>query len=154
MQFGEATVAVGNQEVSRNEKLRFGAVRIAVFCRDLLEFLDGALGAFLLSAEDRVFGICRRRRVDFRAGDRNGPTHRGLRFVCPFLPPTVDSIARGRNNDNCQHPVKHLTPSSGRAFSQAVGKQHRGVAEPVVLQFAGALLLVFSQGISFCKSAR
>jgi len=51
-------------------------------------------------------------------------------------------------------PIVPPLAAIGNAVSHAIGKQHRGVAELIVLQFARAFLFVFSQGTSFCKYAR
>ena len=37
---------------------------------------------------------------------------------------------------------------------ETIGKQHRSVAKPIVLQLARTLLLVFSQPVSSCKIAQ
>jgi hypothetical protein len=69
-------------------------------------------------------------------------------------PALVGGRQTRRDHDQGNQAVKYLLPAAGNSVSQLIGQQHGGVAEPIVLQLAGALLSVFSQRISSCKIAQ
>jgi hypothetical protein len=68
------------------------------------------------------------------------------------VPPAVNAVTGSSHDDHGQQDVQNLTAPTRNPVSHAVGKQHRRVAELVVLQFTRALLFVFSQGTSFAST--
>jgi hypothetical protein len=71
-----------------------------------------------------------------------------------LVAPADNAVSR-RHNDHQRHQaVQNLSTAARDPFSEPVRQQHRGVSEPIVLQFPGPLLLVFCQLCSSCKYAR
>ena len=71
-----------------------------------------------------------------------------------FLTPASVNKDSGCDQSDRQEAIQNLSAFSGHPISQPVGQQHRGIAKPIVLQFARPFLLEFRQRISSCKNAQ
>src|SRR6266550_5285500 len=71
-----------------------------------------------------------------------------------LVSPARHAIGSRRNNYQGQEAIKDLSTASGDPIGELVSEQHRGIAEPVVLQFPSSLLLIFCQLFASCKNAR